>query len=138
MRYLFDSSLGGLLTAVFVGYREIEESEFVSEDDQASFLQDEVRVKTQPEKAKRVKDGVIKTFGWDLYHYITLAFRADDLEKDTVIARVIKGAYVHGKLYLQSAEEEVVYFTRLARNVQREVHAYKGLLRFQEIRGGYL
>ncbi len=128
----------GLLTAIFVGYREIEKSQFVPVVGEDFYDAEGIRVPADPAKAERVRRGVTQTFGQKFYNYIVTSHHAANPEGYTIIARVIKGAYLHGRPYLESAAEEVLDFTQMVQDVQGEVQAYQEQLRFQEIRGGYL
>lgn len=137
MKYIHDGTIEGLFSAIFIGYKNIENSHFYNKSIESSFLKDEIKVSTSKEQYMRVKNSIIKTFGSNFLNSIKTAFRSNDEEKDTVIARVVKGKYLYGNVYLQGSIEEAVKFNQFIKNVYSENHSYKGLLRFKEITGDY-
>lgn len=137
MKYIYDNTIEGLFSGIFVGYKNIENAHFYPKSIENSFLSDEIIIETSKEYYKRVKDSIVKNFGFNFLNSIKTAFRSYDLEKGTAIARVIKGKYIYGNVYLQGSTEEAVKFNQIIKNVYSENHSYKGLLRFKVIKGDY-
>lgn len=137
MKYIYDGTIEGLFSGIFVGYKNIEISEFNTISIESSFLQDEIVVETSKEYYKRVKNSIVKNFGINFLNSIKTVFRSHDLEKGTIIAKVIKGKFLYGNVYLQGSIEEAVRFNQMIKNVYSENHSYKGLLRFKTIKGDY-
>ncbi len=137
MKYIYDDTIEGLFSGIFVGYKSIENAHFYPKSTENSFLSDEIIIETSKEYYKRVKDSIVKNFGFNFLNSIKTAFRSYDLEKGTAIARVIKGKYIYGNVYLQGSTEEAVKFNQIIKNVYSENHSYKGLLRFKVIKGDY-
>lgn len=126
------------MTSVFVAYGEIEGSEFIGASNRDYPQPEDLEIQRDMKKAGRVKRGIITTFGHELYYYITLAFRSHRRHKDTVIARLIKGAYIYGAAYLSSAEDVPMEFVQMVRDVQHEMTYLREHLKFREIPGDYL
>ncbi len=137
MKYIYENTIEGLFSAIFVGYKNIEIAHFYPKSFESSFLADEIAIKTSKEFYKRVKDSIVKNFGYNFLNSIKTAFRSYELEKGTHIARVLKGKYLYGNVYLGGSTEEAIKFNQMIKNVYSENHSYKGLLRFKKIKGDY-
>lgn len=137
MKYIYEDTIEGLFSGIFVGYKNIENAHFYPKSTENSFLSDEIIIETSKKYYKRVKDSIVKNFGFNFLNSIKTAFRSYDLEKGTAIARVVKGKYIYGNVYLQGSTEEAVKFNQIIKNVYYENHSYKGLLRFKVIKGDY-
>ena len=130
MRYSYDNSLDGLFTVIFEQYRHIENSIIVVKSDQLDFLNDNIYVETNTDKSSRVKKSIIDKFGFNFYRSINYAFVSENPDKSTIIAKTIKNMYTYGYNFINSSDKIAVQFNSLCKYSTRELHAYKGLLRF--------
>lgn len=134
---VYDGTFEGFLTVIFTQYKEIFKIKIEREKDQISFL-DQKYIKTDFEKAKRVEDSIKKNISKDFFCDIKIAFKSDYKNKDTIIARLIKLAFIKGEKITKSTNKCAIAFNKMVKNYSREAHAFKGLLRFKEIQEGFL
>lgn len=138
MRYSYDNSLDGLFTVIFEQYKHIEDSIIAVKSDQLDFLNDNIYVETNTDKSSRVKKSIIDNFGFNFYRSINYAFVSENPDKSTIIAKTIKNMYTYGYNFINSSDKIAVAFNSLCKYSTRELHAYKGLLRFKEIQDNFL
>lgn len=134
---VYDNSFAGYLTAIFISYRDIFKIKIEGEKDQISFIEKKY-VKTDFKKAKRVEDSIKKNISEEFFCYVKIAFRSDYKNKDTIIARLIKFAFIKGEKITKSTNKYAIAFNKIVKNYGREAHAFMGLLRFKEIQEGFL
>lgn len=134
---VYDGTFEGFLTVIFTQYKEIFKIKIESEKDQISFL-DQKYIKTNFEKSKRVEDSIKKNISKEFYYDIKIAFKSDYKNKDTIIARLIKLAFIKGEKITKSTNKYAIAFNKMVKNYGREAHAFMGLLRFKEIQEGFL
>lgn len=134
---VYDGTFQGYLTVIFTQYKEIFKIKIESEKDQISFL-DQKYIKTNFEKAKRVEDSIKKNISREFFYDIKIGFKSDYKNKDTIIARLIKLAFIKGEKITKSTNKYAVAFNKMVKNYGREAHAFMGLLRFKEIQEGFL
>lgn len=137
MKYIYDGSFEGLFTAIFEAYSVIENVNFSTESEQVNFFED-IHTRTDLEKYERVKKSIIEKFSKRFFNELVIIYHSDNLKKADVIAKCVKGVYVHGIKYLNSVNEEAVLYRKILKNFGSENHDYKGLLRFREIQDGFL
>lgn len=137
MIVVYDKTFDGFLTVVFDYYKDLLNIEIRSEDDQLSFL-DMVRVGTDRDKADRVKASIKKNLSKGFYKDIITAFNSSNKDKDIIIAKLIKLAFLKGIEVVSSANKYAISFNKMVKNFRSEAHSLKGLLRFREIQEGYL
>ncbi len=138
MKYTYDGSLEGLFTIIFEQYKFLEQANISIKNNQLDFLNDDIFVQTDTEKFTRVKKSLIKNFGYAFYTRINLVYLSEDHEKSAIIAKTVKNMYKYGYNYLNSSDIIAAKFNRLCKFSSREIHSYKGLLRFKEIQEGFL
>lgn len=136
MDYVYDGSFAGLLTVIFVAYRNLETIAIKKESDQASLFTDAIKVETDYKLAKRVEIGLTNKFSPRFFRSVSLCFRSFEEDKEEVIAKTVKGMYREGFAYLKSPNKAPVKFNAYIKNVLGENHDYKGLLRFEELADG--
>lgn len=134
----YDGSIDGLFSVIFDEYRVLENCHISIKKKQINFFNDETFIVTDKNKASRVKKSIAKNFGNNFLHMVLLVFASDFENKEDCIARTVKKMYLYGSKFLYSEEGDAVKFFGLQKEVGREIHAYKGLLRFKEIEGGVL
>lgn len=137
MKYIYDGTFDGLLTLIFDSYKFIEDIEMEKENDQVGFF-DSLYVKRDLEKANRVKNSLIKNFSKDILGDFFKIFLSDHIKKEYIIGVCIKNIYRYGINFLSSAHEYAVAYRGILKNFSRELHSYKGLLRFREIQDNFL
>lgn len=133
MIYLYDGTIEGLFTVIFNAYKVLLDVDGISKrTSQVDFINDRIKCPTELDKAKRVKDSIIKNFSYSFYESVLKVFAAPSEKKEIAIAKTLKKLYTHGFYYLESADEDVIEFRNLLKRVSGEIHSYKGLLRFDE------
>lgn len=133
MIYLYDGTIEGLFTVIFNAYKVLLEVNGISKrTSQVDFISDRIKCPTELDKAKRVKDSIIKNFSYSFYESVLKVFAAPSEKKEIAIAKTLKKLYTKGFYYLESADEDVIEFRNLLKRVSGEIHSYKGLLRFDE------
>lgn len=130
----YDHSLDGLMTVIFDHYEYIEVMHF-RKSEQMNMLDKTTFVETDLIKSQRVIKSLEEKFGKGFIREVLAVFLSINPEKEDVIIRTIKGAYVYGKGYLYSSEKAPSMFRSIRRRVLSENHSYKGLLRFKEVEG---
>ncbi|MET3617774.1 putative DNA metabolism protein [Peptoniphilus olsenii] len=134
----YDNTLEGLFTLVFEKYKCIEHAYIKPTSVQTNFFDDVNFVVTDLSKADRVKKSITKNFGNYFLTQILYVYCSYHDNKEDIIAKTIKGMYVYGKDFLYSSNKFAVEFNKIVKKVAREIHTFKGLLRFKEIEGGVL
>ena len=135
MKYCYDGNFEGYLTVIFKAYRVIEDLEEISvRDEKISMFNDQIFVSGEEDLAKRVTDSIIKTFGYRFYMDFYKLFLSCRAEKDLVGAKVLKKMY-SDRNYILSANKDATAFRNIVKNVGREAHSYKGLIRFDLYNG---
>ena len=135
MKYSYDGSFEGYLTLIFKSYKVIEDLEEISvRDEKISMFNDTIYVSGEEDLAKRVTDSIIKTFGYRFYMDFYKLFLSYKAEKDLVGAKVLKKMY-SDRNYILSANKDATTFRNIVKNVGREAHSYKGLIRFDLYNG---
>lgn len=138
MKYiLYDGSLAGLFTVVFDFYGEIFDIKIEIEVNQLDFLE-KIFIKTDMAKARRVGEAIEKNISKDFLRGIRANFKSKDIQKDDLIARMIRLSFHYGKDFLASSNKYSTRFRENVKNYGSELHAYKGLTRFREIQEGFL
>lgn len=136
MIYVYDGSIEGLFTVIFNAYKVLEEVDTITKrSQQMDFIKDRIKCTTELDKARRVKNSIIKNFSYSFYDSIVMVFASSSDKKEIAIAKTLKKLYVNGFYYLESADEDVIQFRNLLKRVSGEIHSFKGLLRFDEKEG---
>lgn len=136
MIYVYDGSIEGLFTVIFNAYKVLEEVDTITKrSQQMDFIKDRIKCTTELDKARRVKNSIIKNFSYSFYDSIVKVFASSSDKKEIAIAKTLKKLYVNGFYYLESADEDVIQFRDLLKRVSGEIHSFKGLLRFDEKEG---
>ncbi len=112
---VYDGTFQGYLTVIFTQYKEIFKIKIESEKDQISFL-DQKYVKTNFENAKRVEDSIKKNISREFFYDIKMGFKSDYKNKDTIIARLIKLAFIKGEKITKSTNKYAIAFNKIVKN----------------------
>ena len=134
---VYDGSLEGFLTVIFIFYKELFKIRIECENNQISFF-DQTFIKTEYDKAGRVENSIKKNISKEFFYQIKIAFRSDYKNKDIIIARLIKLSFLKGENIINSTNKYAIAFNKMIKNYTSEAHAFKGLLRFREIQEGFL
>ena len=137
--YLYDDSLEGLLTAIFMSYARKENPGEVmgATGAQLGLLQRGFEVETDEALALRVRDGVIRTLGTATFDDIERVFLADDPNRSTAIYRFVRRAMARGvSVRNELAHEDVQPFAALSVRVANECEKIRQFTRFAEVEGG--
>ena len=111
MIYLYDGTIEGLFTVIFNAYKVLEDVDLITKrSGQMNFMADRIKCPTEIDKAKRVRDSIIKNFSYSFYDSVLRVFAANNERK----------------------EVDLVEFRNLLKRVSGEIHSFKGLLRFEE------
>lgn len=138
MKYLlYDGSLDGLLTIIYDYYRDIPDINIGVEKEQIDFLE-RVFIKTDKDKAARVKKTLKDKLGQGFIHDLKRNFKSKDKNKDSLIAGLIKLCLHHGRTYLGSASKMAIRFRENSKAYGHELHQHKGFTRFRKIQEGFL
>ncbi|MDR1664362.1 MAG: TIGR03915 family putative DNA repair protein [Clostridiales bacterium] len=136
---LFDGSLDGLLCAVYAYYYDkILPLSIQTEDEYQPMLGAEnYFVASDPEKAKRVWEGIRKKISPGAAYNVYTAFLSGEVEKHMAIFKYIvlgfkRGASVDNRLQ----EDCVLRVHKLARMTGYEAHMLSGFCRFAETKQG--
>lgn len=144
-RYICTETMTGILSAVYDAWKaDRTDNEcgivFWKNVQQEMFCR-YFEVREDEKKANSVRKMIWKYMGEEAYLAIGKALLSDDREKGTAVlhvmleARKLSDAYqIMGHL----SHPAVRKVFELSRNVDREMHAWKGFLRFQEMEKGFL
>ena len=137
MIYNYDGSFDGLLTLIFVKYKEIGKCEISTQSNQLDFLESEF-VETDLVKAERVISSIKANIGEEFFANVFKVFKSNFDRREEVIAITTKSCLLYGRVYLGSSKKSAVKFREIVKSFNHEVHFYKGLTRFREVQEGFL
>jgi probable DNA metabolism protein len=132
---IYDGTIEGFLTSIFYCYEKDEFSNKISSKAtfQNSLLDEFVEITTDAEKASRVKRGIIKKVGVNLFNEINTVFCSDDKNKDNIVFEYLKLIFAFGaKTRLMLNNERVMAYNDLLKKVTYERHRMIGFIRFEE------
>jgi probable DNA metabolism protein len=139
IRYVFDSTLEGLLTAIFEFYeRKPGSIQLIAAQHFEPVLLDEVLEITSDEtKAKRVWDGLRKKIGNDWLLRFYKAFLSEDAATFQQLFNFACYIFDNPKGAEQNfGHPAVIAVTKMEHSVSRERHRMKAFIRFQETADG--
>lgn len=142
--YRCQDSLEGIFTAVFQAYEERRKPEntmlYLTED--PVLFAEDVYVKPDEGKTRRVINTLRKRFGREDYETICMALASGDEEKAQAVYRTVAAGLDRGlgcgRLFDNLADPHVHKAFALSRNVSTEIGHQKQFLRFQELDNGIL
>lgn len=166
--YLYDGSSEGLLTAIFQAYARHEDPEDVMRESCAQLRlgQEVLEVETSLDLALRVRSGIVRACGKQVFDAVLAATLSDDEDAGTVVYRFVRYALAKSRedarascagcpnrsgcttpcshvldarrrsVLSDLAVPEVEPFYRLNRAVFNERHRILQFARFQEMKGG--
>lgn len=137
---MYDGSLNGFLTSVFAIYELGEfDTKIVSSEAQTLLIGEVIEVKTDEEKARRVKNGIIKKASKNIFNEVATTFASGNKDKENIIFEYLKLVFAFGhKARLMLNNENVIKYNDLLKKVTYERHRMIGFLRFEETEAGIL
>ena len=136
--YYYDGSFDGLLTVIFIAYKDRKNNELriIVKTGQLLLGLDDINVITNFSKARRVEKAICDKLSQNFLNNIQTCFLSCDKNKDIVIVHTVYKALKQGKEILNSLDEHAFYLNKLVKQVLNERHRYLGVLRFKEMKGG--
>ena len=136
--YYYDGSFDGLLTVIFIAYKDRKNNELriIVKTGQLLLGLDDINVITDFSEAKRVEKAICDKLSQNFLNNIQICFLSSDKNKDIVIVHTVYKALKQGKEILNSLDEHAFYLNKLVKQVLNERHRYLGVLRFKEMKGG--
>lgn len=137
--YVYDGTLEGLLSAIFLAYQRKENPEDISSN--GSFNprlgQRIVEVQTNIEHADRVRSGIVRACGADTFEEIVQVSLSDEADKGAVALRFVRYAMHRGpRARFDAASPSVRRFSEIAKSVCNERHLWQQFMRFSKTQGG--
>lgn len=138
--YKFDGSAEGLFCCLYRSFKNKEEPYAVfSTEFQPSFDTVIFDVETDRATAERVKKGIIKNCSLNLLKSAVYAMRSGDALKETVIFKAVKKCLAARKdISNDYSDYDLLAFYDLKSAIGKEIHRFKGFLRFEECLGDVL
>ena len=136
--YYYDGSFDGLLTVIFIAYKDRKNNELriIVKTGQLLLGLDDINVITNFSKARRVEKAICDKLSQNFLNNIQTCFLSCDKNKDIVIIHTVYKALKQGKEILNSLDEHAFYVNKLVKQVLNERHRYLGVLRFKEVKDG--
>lgn len=136
--YYYDGSFDGLLTVIFIAYKDRKNNEFriIVKTGQLLLGLDDINVITNFSKARRVEKAICDKLSQNFLNNIQTCFLSCDKNKDIVIVHTVYKALKQGEEILNSLDEHAFYMNKLVKQVLNERHRYLGVLRFKEVKDG--
>ena len=136
--YYYDGSFDGLLTVIFIAYKDRKNNEFriIVKTGQLLLGLDDINVITNFSKARRVEKAICDKLSQNFLNNIRTCFLSCDKNKDIVIVHTVYKALKQGEEILNSLDEHAFYMNKFVKQVLNERHRYLGVLRFKEVKDG--
>ena len=136
--YYYDGSFDGLLTVIFIAYKDRKNNELriIVKTGQLLLGLDDINVITDFSEARRVKKAICDKLSQNFLNNIRTCFLSCDKNKDIVIVHTVYKALKQGEEILNSLDEHAFYVNKLVKQVLNERHRYLGVLRFKEVKDG--
>lgn len=142
--YRCEDSLEGVFTAVYLAYEEKRNHRDtqIRLDDEPVLFAENVEVRPDPEKTRKVMRTLVRRFGEEDYLSLCGALASEDVNKAQAVYRTVTDGLERkagqGHLFDNLADAEVGRAFGLARRALRELDHIRGFLRFQELENGVL
>ena len=136
--YYYDGSFDGLLTVIYIAYKDRKNTMLKISVKTEQFLLelDDINVITDFSKARRVEKAICNKLSQNFLNNIQTCFLSSDKNKDTVIVHTIYKALKQGEEIFNSLDKHAFHMNKLIKQVLNERHKYLGLLRFKEMKDG--
>lgn len=136
--YLYDGTFDGLLTCIFESYFAHEIPDAIEADAPSRQLSlfGEKRIRTDEEKARRVKTGVEAKISRQALSLIMHVFLSCAEQKEMMILQFVRLGMMQGHNVLKKLSHPLVSpLIKAQRNVRNEAHLLKEFLRFSDHSG---
>jgi probable DNA metabolism protein len=137
--YVYDGTLEGLLTAVFLAFENKDCPEEILAESrlEQNLFSSYHSISTDVEKAERVMNGIIEHLGTRTYNDVKRAFLSDDERKGGIVLRYLQYTLKHKEYSrLHLAHPAVADFEELLRIVNNEAHYMIQFVRFAQLENG--
>lgn len=134
--YLYDGTLEGLFTIVFDTYvqHSIPNNIIAQATYSYNLLEETKQIQTDYEKSSRIFHGIMQNISQEALYWSYTAFQSSSSYKEMAILKyILRGFQVGPKINTMLSLDEVLQVYQLLRNVLREAHRLKGLVRLSEI-----
>jgi probable DNA metabolism protein len=134
MEYLYDGSLDGLLTCIYLNYyQEPAAGIYQQEYYHPTLMVDNILAVTDPVLAARVYEAIPAKISEDALNLIYHTYLSSAANKENLILRYLRLGFRMGpKINLYHSHPDVYPLQKAARQVTLEVHRFLGLLRFAD------
>ncbi len=142
--YLYDGTLEGLLSAVFLAYERHEDPTDIvrAEAYEPRLMQSSLEVRTDPARAARVRQGIVHAAGNKAFTAIMRASTCDNYETGAVVLRFVRYAMdrpedVRSRPILSElANPPVADLLALSRRAMNEAEKMRQFVRFSHLENG--
>ncbi len=140
--YIYDGSFEGLLTAVFHAFNDKQSPRVIeTEEDLQPMFGELVRtIDTDEALAERVRAGVLKRMGPEIYERLWIAFLSCLPDKATELYSYIRFGFSLGdkarRIEDHLTNSHIMAVNKMSRRAGHEAHLLKGFVRFNELTGG--
>jgi probable DNA metabolism protein len=140
MKYKYDGTFFGFLSAVFDGWHDgIHDVEAIECSGEDSLFGESRLVTTDETKAQRILQALREQCGGKTCHFLYYAFLAELPDREAALLAYLRLAFRYKKEFFCHLSDEPIWTVRQwARKTGNERHKLLGLLRFQELPGGML
>lgn len=141
IKYIYDGTFEGFLTAVFDSYsrKEVPFSIVAESKDNNDLFSDNFVIITDLEKAERVKKGILKTLGKYNFSLIIRCFLSGKEGIEKVLLAYIRLGFKYGEnVYQMKGIDIVLDVLTVNKKVCNEREKFYGILRFKELKSGLL
>ncbi len=132
--FIYDGSFTGFLTLIYQVFKKknIPAQIIRGKEAQLNLIYNNITIKSDEEKADQVTEAIIAEISHKAYRTLYRAFLSEIEGVERAAIFYLQKGFKRGSSYLNSwADEEVVFINQAAKKVNREVHRFKGLLRFR-------
>ena len=136
VNYLYDGTFEGLLTCIHEAYyrRENPEDIITYDDAENNFLIENVYIKTDSEKFKKVYDAIDEKISSEVLRKVYYVYLSDLPRSGRTILQYIRlGFKIGPRIDEHLADDTVRNIDNIYKKVSRERHRMLGLIRFKEI-----
>lgn len=137
---VYDGSYEGFLCAVFESFerRIIPQALVPSSRPSQLLLGEQFQVETHPNRADRVRNGIIRQSSHRNASLLHVAFLSELPGVELLILRYLVKLFADasGNYWQNLLDDEVFEVVQIARRVKKEVHRFNGFVRFQETADG--
>lgn len=136
--YIVDKNLVCFLTSIYHYYYTNKGIERITSDNNSITMLDQaITISEDLEKAKKVRQGIIKKVGKSRYKEIADAYLSCDKQKEQKIFEYLKILFIEGKkVFTMFSNQTIIDFNYMLKKVKNEAHRMSGFIRFQQMQNG--